>query len=167
MPATPRVREVVAAALTDPRILLDDLSVSSAGKRKLVRVTLDLVPTVGADGWSDQPTPALSLDDIADLSRTISDALDRDEPFGGAAYVLEVSSPGIGKPLREARHYQRNVGRLLKVTAGGQARTGRIVRAGADAVVLDSGEGPVTIPYAEVERAVIDVEFASTQEGND
>jgi N utilization substance protein A len=116
MSATPKVRDVVATALTDPGIVLDDVTVSVAGKRKLVRVTLDMLPTINADGSTDEPTPALSLDDVADLSRAISDALDRDEPFGGAAYVLEVSSPGVGRALREPRHYRRNVGRLLNVT---------------------------------------------------
>lgn len=167
MSATPKVRDVVAAALTDPRIVLDDVTVSPAGKRKLVRVTLDTHPTVNADGWTDEPTPALSLDDVADLSRAISDALDRDEPFGGAAYVLEVSSPGVGRALREPRHYRRNVGRLLKVTGGGATRTGRILRADDTRVVVAIDEFPTTIPYAEVERAVIDVEFAPAQEGNE
>ncbi|GAA1749135.1 ribosome maturation factor RimP [Nostocoides vanveenii] len=167
MSATPKVRDVVATALTDPGIVLDDVTVSVAGKRKLVRVTLDMLPTINADGSTDEPTPALSLDDVADLSRAISDALDRDEPFGGAAYVLEVSSPGVGRALREPRHYRRNVGRLLNVTSAGATRTGRILRADETQVVVEIDETPTTIAYAEVERAVIDVEFASTQEGSE
>lgn len=169
MPATDRVREIVSAALTDPQIALDGVDVSAAGKRKLVRITLDRVPAADADGLVTSPTPALSLDDIADLSRVLSDALDREEPFGGAAYVLEVSSPGVGKALREPRHFQRNVARLLSVTRAGETSTGRILRAGPEAVVLTVGEPPVqeTIPYAEIERASIVVEFTSIDEKDD
>lgn len=172
MAANDRVREIVAAALSepaDPLVLLDGVEVSTAGKRKLVRITLARRPVPEADGWVTAPTPAVTLDEVADVSRLISDALDRDEPFGGAAYVLEVGSPGVGKPLREARHYQRNVGRLLTITTAEGETRGRIVRAGADAVVLAVGDPATeqTIPYAGVERAGIVVEFTRTDEKDD
>ncbi|GAA1800859.1 ribosome maturation factor RimP [Nostocoides veronense] len=169
MPANDRVREVVAAALTDPQISLDDVDFSAAGKRDLVRITLDRRPSADPDGWVDQPTPAVTLDDIADLSRAISDALDRDEPFGGAAYVLEVGSPGVGRPLRSPEQFQRNVGRLVKITRGGAETTGRIRRAGPDAVIIAVGEPAVeeTIAYAGIERASIVVEFTSIEEKDD
>ena len=166
MSAADRVREIAAAAVADPALVIDGVEVSAAGKRKLVRITLDRVPAAGPDGWSDAPTPALSLDEIADHSRAIGEALDRDEPFGGAAYVLEISSPGVGKPLREPRHYRRNVGRLLKVTSGGAETTGRIVRAGDESVVLAVEEPPaeLALGYAAIDRACVAVEFTSNEE---
>ncbi len=171
MSATDRVRETVAAAVEGAGVMLDGVDVSAAGKRKLVRVTLDSIPATGDDGWCDAPTPALSLDDIADHSRAIGEALDRDEPFGGAPYVLEVSSPGIGRALKEPRQFQRNVSRLLTVTGAGVTRSGRVVRAGADAVVLsvtgDAGTTEETIPYAEIERARVEVEFTDGQDAKE
>ncbi|HRC42380.1 ribosome maturation factor RimP [Nostocoides sp.] len=169
MSAADRVREIVAAALTDPTLVLDGVEVTAAGKRKLVRVTLDRRPDSDADGWAAGPTPALSLDDIAEHSRRISDALDGDDPFGGAAYVLEVSSPGVGRPLRTPRHYQRNVSRLITlVTRGGEPTevTGRIWRAGPEsvAVVVDEGGEPQSFAYADIERASVVVEFTSSNE---
>jgi len=166
MSAADRVREIAAAAVADPALVIDGVEVLAAGKRKLVRITLDRVPAAGPDGWSDAPTPALSLDEIADHSRAIGDALDRDEPFGGAAFVLEISSPGVGKALREPRHYRRNVGRLLKATTADGEVTGRIVRASEESVVLAGGEPPAEtdLGYTEIERASIAVEFTSTEE---
>lgn len=173
MSAADQVRQVVASALSDPaptgaQVVLDAVDVTAAGKRKLVRVTLDRAPNSGPDGWTDTPTTPLSLDDIADYSRVISEALDEREPFGGQAYVLEVSSPGVGRPLREPRHYRRNVGRLLSLDVAGTSRTGRVVKASEDAVILafaaDAGAHEETVAYADISRASVEVEFASSQE---
>ena len=99
---------------------LEDVSVSAAGRRSVVRVFVD------ADGGVD-------LDAVATVSRVVSDALDeRDSDFGGAgllggAYVLEVSSPGVDRPLTEPRHWRRAAGRLVERRGRGQGghRPGR------------------------------------------
>src|SRR5690606_10192619 len=72
----------------------------------------------------------VGLDAIAEVSRALSAALDRADEAGAAVmpgeYVLEVSSPGVDRPLTEPRHWRRNVGRLVAVTVAGEGQvTGR------------------------------------------
>lgn len=92
---------------------LEDLSVTRAGRRYVVRVIVD------GDG-------GVSLDAVADVSRAVSKALDAAEERGGelisGEYQLEVSSPGVHRPLTLPRHWRRNVGRLVKVTVTGSGR---------------------------------------------
>ena len=96
------VEPVVGAAGYD----LEDLTVSRAGRRSVVRVVVD------RDGGID-------LDAVADVSRLVSAALDAAEDRGReiftGEYQLEVSSPGVDRPLTQPRHWRRNVGRLVKV----------------------------------------------------
>ena len=107
MTATPRVLALLAPVVSSAGYDLEDLGVTAAGRRSVVRVVVD------RDGGID-------LDDVADVSRTVSDALDaldEAEPDAlGATYVLEVTSPGVDRPLTEPRHWRRNVGRLVTAT---------------------------------------------------
>lgn len=93
---------------------LEDISVSRAGRRHVVRIIVD------GDG-------GINLDAVADVSRAISAALDLAEETGGdliaGEYQLEVSSPGVDRPLTLPRHWRRNVGRLVKVTTKGPGRS--------------------------------------------
>jgi len=127
---------------------LEDVSVTPAGKRRILRVVVD------ADG-------GVSLDDVADLSRTLSDALDTaDAMRGGGAYVLEVTSPGVDRPLTLPRHWRRACTRLVKASLGtGAEVVGRVTEAGEDTVVLDVGGQARTLSYAEITRATVQVEF--------
>ena len=135
---------VVAAAGFD----LEDVTVSSAGRRSLVRVSVD------ADGGVD-------LDDIATVSRAVSDALDG-EP-GGAAfngpYVLEVSSPGVDRPLSEHRHWRRAIGRLVQVSVAEQVVTGRVRDVTGAGVELDVDGSVRAIAWPELGRGKMQVEF--------
>jgi ribosome maturation factor RimP len=105
-PATERltgwIQPVVGAAGYD----LEDLVVTPAGRRSVVRVVVD----------RDE---GVTLDDIAEVSRAVSAVLDdNDGAMGRAPYVLEVTSPGVDRPLTEPRHWRRNVGRLVAVPIG-------------------------------------------------
>lgn len=104
----PSVRGAVEAVGYD----LEDLTVARAGRRDVVRVVVD------RDGGVD-------LDDIADVSRAVSQALDEtDDGFGVEPYMLEVTSPGVDRPLTENRHWRRNIGRLVKVAVSGESGAG-------------------------------------------
>ncbi len=149
------VRPQVAAVGYD----LEDLSVTAAGRRSVVRVVID------KDG-------GVTLDDVADVSRTISDVLDvldEAEPDAfGATYVLEVSSPGVDRPLSEPRHWRRNARRLVTATlVDGDLLTGRVVCADDAAVVLDVDGAERRLPYAEVVRGNVQVEFNRKDEDED
>jgi ribosome maturation factor RimP len=107
----------------------------------------------------------VSLDDLADATRALSEALDETELMGEHAYTLEVTSPGVDRPLTHPRHWRRNTDRLVTVTtAESGSFTGRIISCDETAAVLrvDGRERPVL--FADVVKARIQVEF-SRKEG--
>jgi ribosome maturation factor RimP len=106
---------------------LDEIAVSRVGRRSLVRLTVD----------SDA---GIDLDAIADVSRAVSAELDAKDPFD-TPFVLEVSSPGIDRPLTLPRHWRRNVGRLVQAAVGEDLLTGRIRAVTDEGVDLSVGEG--------------------------
>jgi ribosome maturation factor RimP len=143
------LRPIVAEAGYD----LEDVTVTSAGRRSLVRVTVD------ADGGID-------LDAVAVVSRLVSDALDADADDASSpralsgAYVLEVSSPGVDRPLTEPRHWRRAIGRLVKVDVHDQSVTGRVVQVDDTGVTLDvDGTGARAVGWNELGRGKVQVEF--------
>src|SRR5689334_14584452 len=127
-PATTRlagwIEPVIGAAGYD----LEELVVTPAGRRSVVRVVVD----------RDE---GVSLDDVAEVSRAVSAVLDeKDGDLGRAPYVLEVTSPGVDRPLSEPRHWRRNLGRLVAVTVGAdrdrEEVTARIAEVGDEGVTL-------------------------------
>jgi ribosome maturation factor RimP len=140
------IRPVVAAAGMD----LESVRLTAAGRRRLLRVVVD----------SDQ---GVSLDDAATVSRELSAALDAVAVMGDFPYTLEVSSPGVDRPMTDPRHWRRAVGRLVQVTvtdsAGSGSVTGRIVSADADGVTLDVEGTRRRFPYAVLGAGAIQVEF--------
>jgi ribosome maturation factor RimP len=150
--------ELLGPLVTDAGYDLEDVTVASAGRRSLVRVTVD------TDGGID-------LDAVADVSRIVSDALDADaaDPSSpralSGAYVLEVSSPGVDRALTEPRHWRRAVGRLVSVDVAGRPVTGRVTAADDSGVTLqtDGAESrPVT--WTELGRGRVQVEFNRAEE---
>ena len=124
---------------------LEELVVTPAGRRSVVRVVVD----------RDQ---GVSLDDVAEVSRAVSAVLDaNDGELGRAPYLLEVTSPGVDRPLTEPRHWRRNVGRLVVASLrDGSSAEGRITAADDAGVTLD---GERVLPWAEVARGAVQVEF--------
>jgi ribosome maturation factor RimP len=137
---------VAAAAGVD----LEDVTVSRAGSRSLVRVVID------RDG-------GLDLDAVADVSHAVSAALDADENVMPGAFVLEVSTPGVDRPLTHPRHWRRARGRLVAVNRrSGTPVVGRVRSADQNGAVLagpDLPGGELALGYGEVTRAVVQVEF--------
>ena len=137
------IEPVVAAAGMD----LESVRMSVAGKRRLLRIVVD-----GDHG--------VSLDDAADVSRDISARLDEVNALGEVPYTLEVSSPGVDRPLTEPRHWRRAVGRLVKVKVTGEGTVeGRIIAADADGVTLDLAKGERRLELAELGPGAIQIEF--------
>ena len=162
-PATSRltgwIEPVVGAAGYD----LEELVVTPAGRRSVVRVVVD----------RDE---GVTLDDIAEVSKAVSDVLDtQDDGMGRTPYVLEVTSPGVDRPLTEHRHWRRNVGRLVTVAVGpsGSAETvtGRVTALDDDGVTLaveakgkpGAKKRPPTprhVPWRELGAGRVQVEFS-------
>ena len=145
---TAAVREAIEQAVADAGVDLEDVEVSSAGKRRVVRVIVD----------SDN---GVDLDAVAAVSRAVSDRLDATEVLADGPYTLEVTSPGISRPLRTQRHWARAHDRLVHVTfADGRTPiTGRVLAAEDASVGLDTPDGQVVVRYADVAKAVVQVEF--------
>lgn len=174
------VRDVLAPVLGRLGLRLDDVSISPAGARRLLRVVIDLsdeavdevLSAAGAAGPSAGPAhaPGLSLDAVADASRAVSQALDESDVMGEAAYVLEVTTPGVDRPLTTPAQFRRNVRRKITLTlADGTEVTGRLEQA-ADALVMrveGAKKGMTsarTYAWADVVRGVVQVDFARVDE---
>ena len=165
------IRPVLGRALEPTSLVLDDVTVTPAGRRRVVKVLVDR--DVDDSGTTSDATPPLTLDEVADATRVVSDALDATDVMGEQPYTLEVSSPGVGRPLTTPRHFRRNVGRLVTLRRTDGEVTGRIVSATPTEVTLEvpsSRSTPArstTLPYARVERAVVEVEFARPDESKE
>ncbi len=153
--ARSRVRAVIEPVVVAAGFDLEDVNLSRAGRRHLVRVLVD------ADG-------GISLDDVAVVSREISQALDTaDETQGevlAGEYQLEVGSPGVDRPLTLPRHWRRNVSRLVTVTVAGRSLTGRVTAADETGVVLDVDGRSTEIPYADLGPGKVQIEFKRLDE---
>lgn len=142
------LRAVIEPIVTADGLDLEELDVVLSGRQRRVRVVVD------ADGGVD-------LEHCAALSRTISEALDNSDVAGDRQYTLEVSSPGVSRPLTLPRHWRRNTGRLVRVVrADGGRLDGRVVSADEHGAVLDVDGERVTVPYTEVAKATVQVEFS-------
>ena len=137
------IEPVVAAAGMD----LESVRMTMAGKRRKLSIIVD----------SDH---GVSLDDTADVSREISIVLDASNAFGESPYTLEVSSPGVDRPLTEPRHWRRARGRLVRVKVPGEgSMEGRILAADADGVTLGLTGSERRFPYSDLGAGSVQVEF--------
>ena len=144
---------------------LEDLVLTPMGRRSLLRVAID----------RDE---GISLDDIAVISHAVGKVLDDDEGvIGKAPYVLEVTSPGVDRPLTEGRHWRRAIGRVVEVSApsvrgpddpdGSQSAPlrGRIVGVDEMAVTLDVAGIERVVPLADLGAGKLQLEFNRPDEG--
>lgn len=144
---TEALLEVLRSPLASSGLDVEAVEISTAGRRRVVRVLVD------KDG-------GVTLDDLAVASTLVSDGLDASDVLGDRPYTLEVTSPGIDRPLTAPRHWRRNVGRMVSVSRlDGGSVTGRIQEAGVEFAVLDVGGAAERVEYTEVARARIQVEF--------
>lgn len=150
-----RLIELLTPVVADAGLDLEDLEVVPAGRRRLLRVVVD------RDG-------GVSLDDVAEVSQGVSAALDSSEEMGSGAYVLEVTSPGVDRPLTLPRHWRRAAGRLVTVPTGdGERLTGRVVGAADDSVVLDVDGAERRLEFAAIGEGRVQVEFRRADDESD
>ena len=149
------VREQIERELADPLRALDldveAVELTPAGKRRILRIAVD-----GDHG--------VTLDDVADATKRVSEVLDASDVMGEQPYTLEVTSRGVDRPLTLPRHWRRNADRLVKVTlTDGDVLTGRIGAAGDSSVTLlidrDVDGLAREVAYDEVAKALVQVEF--------
>lgn len=142
-----KLEPIVAEAVAGAGFDLDALDVQQAGRRKLVKVVVDSDDGIG-------------LDEVAEVSRTVSAVLDQHDHILAGAYTLEVTSPGVDRPLTRQRHWRRAKFHLARITPHeGPAFFGRVGYAGPDSArVLVDGEIR-GVRYRDVAKAVIEIEF--------
>jgi len=165
MSTAQEIRAALEPVLAPLGLVVEDVSVSPAGKRRLVRVLVD-ADISDLDVTDDASSvPPLSLDVVADATRAVSDQLDAGDVMGQAPYVLEVSSPGVGRPLSSRDQFRRQVGRLVEVTHQAGSETGRLTAVGSDSLTLEvpaTTKTParrVTLDLDAVQRGIVQVEF--------
>jgi len=139
--------DVVEPVLTRRHLELEELTQTRAGSRVVVGITID------GDGESGR---GLTLDEVAEASRAISEALDETGVMGDRAYVLEVGTRGVDRPLTRPAQYRRNTGRLVELRLAASSVTGRIAGVSDDAVTLADGS---VVPFSDIAKAVIQVEM--------
>ncbi|MGQ0575103.1 MAG: ribosome maturation factor RimP [Pseudonocardia sp.] len=138
---------VLEPIVTDAGFELDEIDVRAAGRRHTVRLVVDSEQGVG-------------LDDIARLSRAAAAELDVREHLIGGSYTLEVTSPGVDRPLTGSRHWRRAHLRLVAVRRhDGETFQGRVGTAGEESVTLLVDGSRRDLPYADVAHASVQVEF--------
>jgi ribosome maturation factor RimP len=151
---TARLTQVLEPVIRAAGLDLESVRVAAAGRRRMLRIVVDADRGPG-------------LDDIAVLSRSLSAELDSSGVMGETAYTLEVSSPGVDRPLTAERHWRRAQGRLVRVPlapgAPGYPDTvlGRVVMARPDAVVLEIGGQRLEFGYQDLGPGQVQIEFGS------
>ena len=137
------ISAVITPALTSLGFYLEDLNITSAGKRSLLTVIVD------ADRH-------LSLDEVTVATKAISEIVENIPALGSTPFTLEVTSPGIDRPLTKPRHWRKNINRLVKIILlDGSQITGRIKQAGESAATIDES----VINYLDIKRANLEIEF--------
>ena len=141
--------EEIAVAIT-PAIeaagcYLEEVTLTPAGTRKIM--------TVIVDGDTN-----LSLDQVTAVSKEVSAIVEALPALGDTPFTLEVTSPGVDRPLTNPRHWRKNHGRLINVTLHDEKSVkGRI----GDSTEIDVEIDSVKIAYAAIKRALIEIEFKS------
>jgi len=141
--------EEIAVAIT-PAIeaagcYLEEVTLTPAGKRKIM--------TVIVDGDTN-----LSLDQVTAVSKEVSAIVEVLPALGDTPFTLEVTSPGVDRPLTKPRHWRKNHGRLINATlTTDKTVKGRI----GDSTEIDVEVDSVKIAFSEIKKALIEVEFKS------
>ncbi|QXE34378.1 MULTISPECIES: ribosome maturation factor RimP [Streptomyces] len=149
-----RLRGLLEPLVSAKDLDLEEIEVSRAGRRRVLRVVVD----------SDE---GVDLDECAELSRSISEKLDETDAMGEDEYQLEVTSPGAERPLTEHRHYQRAVGRLARFQLHEDGElVARILTVDDEGLDLEvpgvKGRRPTArrIEFAGIDRARVEIEFS-------
>jgi len=138
-----QIFELVAPLVDKAGLVLEDVQVQTPGKNRFVTIMVD-------------SETGLNLDQVTDISRLVGEAMDLAPFMGETPYTLEVTTPGVDRPLTAPRHFRKNVDRLVKITKNdGTQVKGRISSADENLVTLDNA----SINYSEIKRAIIEIEF--------
>ena len=147
--------ELLRPAVENAGFFLEQVLVSNPGNHRIVTCIVD------------GPKP-LNLDEVTVVSRLISELLDESTVIDDA-FTLEVTSPGVDRPLTERRHWEKNVTRIISMVMNdGTALTGRLTELRADdATFVENIKGRMKthiIVLADIKKANVEVEFSRKDE---
>ena len=143
MPLNDEISAAIRPIIEATGNYLEELSITSAGKVKIVTVIID----------SDTH---LNLDQVTAVTKEISEVIEALPELGDGAFTLEVTSPGLDRPLTKPRHWRKNLDRLVKIImTSGQEITGRIGEVTETTVLVDSEK----VSFEDIKRAVLEIEF--------
>ena len=149
MSVTEDITAAIKPAIEATGNYLEEITITPAGKRRML--------TVIVDGESH-----LNLDQVTVITKEISEIIENLPTLGELPFTLEVTSPGIDRPLTLPRHWRKNAGRLVKITLNdGTVVEGRITSTDEAAAVIEGKESAENISYSDVKKAVLEVEFKS------
>ena len=138
-----QVLAVITPAIESLGFYIEDITITSAGKRSML--------TVIVDGDTH-----LSLDQVTVATKAISEIVENLPTLGNNPFTLEVTSPGLDRPLTKPRHWRKNQDRLIKVILNdGKEINGRIKDSTESSVTVDEQ----VINFADIKRATLEVEF--------
>ena len=142
------IAELLTPVISQAGFILEEVSVTPAGKRRIVSVVID----------REDSNP--SLDEVTLVSKSVSAILDDYSQLGSMPFTLEVTTPGVDRPLTQPLHWRKNIGRLVKVTpVEGEKFVGRIKSVSNEGAILEFPAEESTVTFAQVKRAVIEIEF--------
>ena len=133
----------ITPALSDLGFYLEDITITSAGRRSML--------TVIVDGDTH-----LSLDQVTVATKAISEIVENIQSLGQAPFTLEVTSPGLDRPLTKPRHWRKNIDRLVKIVLlDGTEIKGRV----KDATEISATIDEQVIKFSDIKRATLEIEF--------
>ena len=143
MGKTEDISAAITPALEALGFYLEDVTITSAGRRSML--------TVIVDGDTH-----LSLDQVTSATKAIGEIVESIQSLGETPFTLEVTSPGLDRPLTKVRHWQKNINRLVKVVLqDGSEVKGRINEVNESSSVV----GEIEVNYSDIKRATLEVEF--------
>ena len=143
MPLNEEISAAIRPIIEATGNYLEELTITTAGKVKILTVIVD----------SDAH---LNLDQVTAVTKEISQVIEELPALGETAFTLEVTSPGLDRPLTKPRHWRKNLDRLVKITmTSGQVIEGRIGAATETSVLVEEK----TVSYEDIKRAVLEIEF--------
>ena len=143
MPLNEEISAAIRPAIEATGNYLEELTITSAGKVKILTVIVD-------------SESHLNLDQVTVVTKSISEIVEALPALGDTPFTLEVTSPGLDRPLTKPRHWRKNLNRLVKITmTSGALIEGRIVEVTESTAIV----GSEIVSFEDIKRATIEIEF--------
>ena len=137
------ISAAITPALSDLGFYLEDITITSAGRRSML--------TIIVDGDTH-----LSLDQVTVATKAISEIVENIQSLGQAPFTLEVTSPGLDRPLTKPRHWRKNIDRLVKIVLLDSTEIkGRV----KDATEISATVDEQVVKFSDIKRATLEIEF--------